>query len=173
MYPWWRLAKLYVSQYKRKPLDVNEESIIKTRVCITDIDPFFEMNNGRYLTLFDFGRYDVAWRTGLWKVLKKKKWGFMVAGISIRYRYRLRLFTLFQIHSKVVAIDERWFYFEQKIISRGKLHTSALVRTAVISADGLVPTKDVLEAMNKADVVLPVPDWIKQWAVSDEMRPWN
>jgi acyl-CoA thioesterase FadM len=173
MYPWWRLTKLFVANKFRKPLDVKETSVIKSRVCLTDIDPFLEMNNGRYLTLFDFGRYDVAWRTGLWKAMKKNGLGFMVAGISIRYRYRLRLFIPFEIHSKVVAMDERWIYFEQRFISRGKLHTAALVRTAVTSPKGLVPTKEILKLMGLEDLEMPVPDWIKHWAESDQMRPWE
>ncbi len=173
MYPWWRLAKLAITRKFRKPLGVNDISIIKSRVCLTDIDPFMEMNNGRYLTLFDFGRYDVAWRTGLWKALKKHGLGFMVAGISIRYRYRLRLFARFEIHSRVVAMDERWIYFEQKFISKGKLHTAALVRTAITSPQGLVPTKKVMEIMGLENVSLPVPEWIEHWAESDQMRPWE
>jgi len=173
MYPWLRLAKVFITKKNRKPLGVGDASVLNSRVCITDIDPFFELNNGRYLTLFDFGRYDVAMRTGLWKALKREKWGFMVAGISIRYRHRLRLFTKFEIHSTVVGFDHRWFYFEQKIISNGKLHTSALVRTSVISKSGLVPTQEVLEKMNLTDVSIPVPEWIDKWAKSDEMRPWE
>ena len=173
MYPWLRLAKVFITKHKRKPIGVGDVSILKTRVCLTDIDPFLELNNGRYLTLFDFGRYDVAMRTGLWKTLKQQKWGLMVAGISIRYRYRLRPFTKFEIHSKVVGIDHRWFYFEQKIISKEKLHTSALVRTAITSNKGLVPTKEVLNALGQPDVQLSVPDWIEEWAKSDEMRPWE
>jgi acyl-CoA thioesterase FadM len=173
MYPWCRLAKVFLTKNKRKPIGVGDVSILKSRVCLTDLDPFFELNNGRYLTLFDFGRYDVAMRTGLWKTLKKQNWGLMVAGISIRYRYRLRLFTKFEIHSRVVGIDHRWFYFEQKFVSKGKLHTSALVRTAITSPKGLVPTGEVLKALGTPDVSIPVPDWINEWAKSDEMRPWE
>ena len=173
MYPWCRLAKVFVTVKKRKPIEVNETSILKSRVCLTDLDPFLELNNGRYLSLFDFGRYDVAMRTGLWKILKQKKWGLIVAGISIRYRHRLRLFTKFEIHSTVVGIDHRWFYFEQKLISKGKLHASALVRTAVTSRNGLVEAKEVLDMMGLSEVTIPVPDWIKQWVKSDEMRPWE
>ena len=173
MYPWLRFSKVFLTKYKRKPIGVGDVSILKSRVCITDIDLFMELNNGRYLTFFDFGRYDVAMRSGLWKILKKENWGLIVAGISIRYRYRLRLFRKFEIHSKVVGIDHRWFYFEQKFISKGKLHTSALVRTAITSKKGLVPTKEVLEKLGQSEVKLPVPNWIEEWAKSDEMRPWD
>lgn len=42
---------------------------------INDIDNFFEMNNGRILTLFDLGRNDFAIRTGLGKKLLQQRWG--------------------------------------------------------------------------------------------------
>lgn len=173
MYPWYRLSKVFLSKSKRKPMNVNDISILKTRVCLTDIDPFMELNNGRYLTMFDFGRYDVALRTGLWQHMKSEKWGLIVAGISIRYRYRLHVFNKIEIHSKVIGIDKRWFYFEQKIIRNGKLHASALVRTAVTSHKGLIPAGEVLKKIGMEKVSIPIPHWVKIWAESDEIRPWT
>ncbi len=173
MYPWIRLAKVFATKSMRKPIGVGDVSVLKTRVCLTDIDPFMELNNGRYLSLFDFGRYDVALRTGLWKYLKSERWGLIVAGISIRYRHRLHVFEKIEIHSKVIGIDHRWFYFEQKIISKGKLHASALVRTAVTSHKGLIPTAEVLKKMGMESVSIAVPKWVELWAESDELRPWT
>ena len=73
----------------------------------------------------------------------------------------------------MIGIDKRWFYFEQKIFSKGKLHASALVRSAVTSRKGLVPTNEVLRKMGMEALKIPVPEWIEVWAKSDEMRPWD
>jgi hypothetical protein len=44
MYPWYRLTKVFITKSRRTPIGVGDVSILKTRVCLTDIDPFLELN---------------------------------------------------------------------------------------------------------------------------------
>jgi len=156
-----------------KTFAINNESVIKLRVWPGDIDPFMELNNGRYLTMMDFGRFDIAKKTGLWQILKKKGWGLAVAGSSIRYSHKLRLFQKYELKSQVVGHDDRWFYFHQKIVRNGRIHCAALIRTAITSKDGIVKAEEVLSAMDYKAPVAPLPEWVKSWAKADELRPWN
>lgn len=58
MYPYIRIAKLLtVSNFKPK-LTVTDKSILNLRVWPGDADVFMELNNGRHLTMMDFGRFD-------------------------------------------------------------------------------------------------------------------
>lgn len=154
-------------------IDLGTESIISMRVGITDIDPYMELNNGRHLTLMDFGRFDLARRSGLLNVVKKKKWGLAVAGTSVRYRHRIKFGQRFKLHSQLVGYDERWFYFHQKTVRNNKIHSAALIRTAVTSKNGIIPSREVMEAMNIHQVNYSVPDWVLAWAEADELRPWE
>lgn len=177
MYPYLRTF-LQVARARRKPALNHpfEECKINMRVLPWDIDPFMELNNGRYLTLMDIGRTDVAERLGLPKVLKKKKWGLMVGAVSSRYRRRLKPFEKFTLHSQIQYYDHRWVYFRQWFTSNDeqKVHASFLVRTAVTSKQGLVPTDQVMEAMGFTQEMLAEynyeSDWIKQWVKSDEIH---
>ncbi len=172
MYPYLRLIKLLAVNRSREAFTINSESVIKLRVCLMDIDPFLELNNGRYLTMMDFGRFDVAVRTGLWKVIKNKKWGLAVAGASVRFRHRLKLFQQYELHSQVIGYDDKWFYFHQKMIRNGRIHASALIRAAITSKDGIVKTEEVLKSINSREILPEVPEWVKAWAKADELRPW-
>ena len=172
MYPYLRLLKILVTKSK-KEFKLGDTSVVKLRVCLVDIDPFMELNNGRYLTMMDFGRFDVAFRTGLWKTVKKQKWGLAVAGASVRYRHRLKLFQKYELHTQVIGREDKWFYFHQKMVRNGKIHASALIRTAVTSKDGIVNTDEVLKAMNMENILPGVPEWVKAWAKADELRPWE
>lgn len=173
MYPYLRLIKVLARQRHNKKFKLNDESVIRLRVCLVDIDPFMELNNGRYLTMMDFGRFDIALRLGLWKMVKEKSWGLAVAGASVRYRHPLKLFQKFELHSQVIGHDDKWFYFQQKIIRNGRIHASALIRTAITSKDGIVKTDEVLKAMNSRDILPGVPKWVKAWVEADELRPWE
>lgn len=162
-----------LSSAKRKPsLTVMQESVLKLRVWPGDIDVFKELNNGRHLTMMDFGRFDLAARSGLLKLVKQKGWGLAVAGASVRFRHRLRLFDKFELHTKVAGYDEKWFYFHQQIIRNNKIHSAALIRTAVTSKDGIVNVCKVIEEMGLEIDKKPLPEWVTAWAKSDEMRPW-
>lgn len=173
MYPYFRLIRLFATKRSRQKLSINDESILSMRVCLTDIDPFMELNNGRHLTIMDFGRFDLAIRSGLLTVVKQKKWGLTVAGASVRYRHRLKFMQRYKLHSQVVGYDDRWFYFHQKTVCNGKIHSSALIRTAVTSSNGIVNTSTVLKEMGYEKTDSIIPDWVKAWSDADELRPWD
>ncbi len=173
MYPYFRLIKLFAKNKTKRKLKIGDESVLPMRVCLADIDPFMELNNGRHLTMMDFGRFDLAIRSGLIKVVKQKKWGLAVAGASVRYRHRLKFWQKYDLHSQIVGFDDKWFYFHQKTIRDNKIHSAALIRTAVTSNKGIVKTSDVLMAMGYKEIEYNVPDWVLAWAEADELRPWN
>lgn len=176
MYPYLRLV---INQFKAKQKVKFEHPFMISKlpmmVQLSDIDLFMEMNNGRYLTLMDIGRFDVGARLGLFKVLKRNNWGLMVGAVSSRYRNRFRLFQKFTLNTKMLYFDDRWFYFHQWFEGKsGKIHASFLVRTAVTSKDGLVPTSKVVEQMSyPIDVIHKhnqSSDWIQKWEQSDEIH---
>lgn len=137
-----------------------------------DIDPWRELNNGRTLTLYDLGRVPLATRTGLVDAVRANGWGLAVAGTSIRYRRRVRAFDRIEMRSACVARDSRFFYISQAMFRDGKAVSGALIRSAVTSADGIVPTDRVVAAMGAPDWRPPVPDWIAAWSEAEARRPW-
>jgi acyl-CoA thioesterase FadM len=131
-----------------------------------------EVNNGRHLTLFDLGRFDLGARTGLLRILKERRWGLVVAGSTIRYRKRLSPFQRYQQHTHLVARDDRWFYFVQTTVRKGEACSSALIRTGVTSGGRVIASQEVADALGYSDWNPPLPEWVKSWAEADGLRPW-
>ena len=173
MYPYLRLFQTLIKAKFGSSLSMDEEGVLKMRVFFGDIDFYPELNNGRHLTLMDIGRLDLAERIGLLRIVHKQKWGFAVAGASVRYRHRLKAFKPFRLHTRIVAIDNRWFYFHQSTVRKGKIHSSALVRAGITSNQGLVPVKEVLDELGMSDWNPDMPKWVKAWAEAEELRPWD
>lgn len=173
LYPYLRLIKTLIQARFGSSLNVDEESVLKMRVFLGDIDFYPELNNGRHLTLMDLGRLDLAERIGLLRIVHKQKWSVAVAGASVRYRHRLKAFKPFRLHTRIVGIDDRWFYFHQYTVRKGKIHSSALVRAGITSQQGLVPVNEVLEALGRPDWNPGIPEWVKAWSEAEELRPWN
>lgn len=172
MYIYFRTITSLLKTKLDPSLGIWDEIQTPMRVWPSDIDVFLEVNNGRYLTLMDIGRFEFGKKIGLMASLKKQGWGLAVAGTSIRYRKRMHMFQKFVLHTRVIAIDERWTYFQQIIKKDGEWCVAALVRTAVTSEKGVVPTKDVADALG-GEWELKMPDWVKDWDESDQIRPWG
>lgn len=170
MYPYWRALKVFVPPKTPLEFELNQTVVINQRVWLSDIDVYPELNNGRHLTMMDLGRYEYGRRVGLFKLLRKHNWGLMVAGNFTRYRRRLKFMQRYQIHTKVVAYDERWIYFYQTTQRKDTIHSSALIRTAVTSKDGLVSTKTVFDEMSM-DFDPTVPDWVQKWIELNAIAP--
>lgn len=172
MYPVLRL--LAVSLKARRASKQSWDSVgeCRFRAHPTDIDMFAEMNNGRHLTLYDIGRFDLAIKVGLSDVLKAQKWGLVVAGASVRFRKRIRMFDSVVMRTQIVGFDERWFYIEQTMMVGGEACSGALMRTAVTEKGRVVPTERVKAAMNLPDAQMALPQWAVDWTEADKGRPW-
>ena len=159
MYPYLRLIRTVVGATRRPPLAPTDESRIRLRVSLGDVDFYPELNNGRHLTMTDFGRMDLAIRTGLLRTLVRRRWGLTVAGSSLRLRHRIPLWARFELTSQVVGRDRLWFYLHHTTVHRGRTCSAALVKAGVSSRDGLVPVDRVLQAVG-ATLPEGVPDWV-------------
>ena len=172
MYPVIRLAHAMLT-VKADPSFELGETAERSMLCRPwDCDVFFELNNGRQLTLYDLGRFDYGLRIGLMKILRDNKWGLVVAGSTIRYRKRIMPLQRFSMKTRLIGREERWFYFEQGMWRGEECCSSALVRTAVTASGKVVPSADVAAAMGRPDWNPAIPDWAKHWIEADSLRPW-
>jgi acyl-CoA thioesterase FadM len=171
MYPYFRLLRVLARARSGHRLDLDGKSVLTFRAWPGDIDIFPEMNNGRQLTVMDLGRFDLGARTGLNRLAHRRKWGFAVAGASVRYRRRIRPFRKFSLSTRLLGFDERWFYFIQEYRCGDILCSSALIRAGVTSRSGLVSTAEVLEAMGAGDWNPELPGWVRAWIEADDRRP--
>lgn len=172
MYPFLRLAKdMFVSR-NAPPLDALGVHVSYHRCWPQDIDGFMEMNNGRILTILDLGRTVLAQRVGLLKALRANRWGLTMAGVSVRYRKRIRPFVKFRVVSRAVGWDERFFYLDQSIWIDDVCAVQALYRSAVTDTNGIIRPEVVFAATGNSQNPPPLPDWVQNWIAAEATRPW-
>ncbi|WP_299814918.1 acyl-CoA thioesterase [uncultured Jannaschia sp.] len=172
MYPFVRLAWQMFRHRKDGPLSLTGEHVSHHVCWPWDIDPWMELNNGRTLTLYDLGRLSAGARVGLMPVLKARGWGLTVAGSSVRYRRRVRVFDRIEMRTRSVGWDDRFVYMVQSMWVRGTCCSQALLRTAVTSPGGIVAPARVVEAMGVAGGSPSLPPWVAAWIAADGDRPW-
>jgi acyl-CoA thioesterase FadM len=172
MYPFVRFG-IEMARARRAPRLPIDGVHLSRHTCLPwDIDPWRELNNGRTLTLYDLGRIPLAARIGLLDRVRANGWGLAVAGVSVRYRRRVRAFDRIEMRSRFAGRDARFLYTAQAMYRRGEAVSSILVRSAVTSAEGIVPTDRVVAAMGDPGWGRPLPAWIEAWTEAEARRPW-
>lgn len=173
MYPFFRMAKEFVVHRNAPQLGIGEPHI-SSHICWPwDLDFWAELNNGRTLTLFDLGRIPLARRVGLIGAMKRRKWGLTVAGVSVRYRKRIRAFERVEMRSRAIGWDNRFLYLEQTLWNQNnECTTQALYRTAATDQNGIVAPASVAAEMGYQAEPPEMPGWVQAWIEADAKRPW-
>lgn len=172
MYPFIRMAKELVKNARAKPLPVTGVHVSHHRCWPWDLDLWRELNNGRTLTLYDLGRIPLAGRTGLTRMLLKNRWGLTMAGASVRYRKRIKMFERVEMQSRLVGWDDRFFYVEQSMWKGEDCANQIVYRSAVTDRNGIVSTDRVRAALGHTGPAPTLPAWVAAWIDADAQRPW-
>ncbi len=172
MYPYLKLAAVLLKARFQSKLEIDETSTLSYRAGVTDIDVFGELNNARQLVYFELGRWEYSQRVGFISQMRKRGWGLVVGGTSIRYRRRVPLFSKFDVTTRMLCHDSRWFYFLHEIHRNSEICTSSLMKAGVTSKDGLVPATEVTAVMGRPDWGPEIPAWVNAWIEAESERPW-
>ncbi len=172
MYPFFRLARESFRNRKADPLPLLGTHEAEHICWPWDIDPWMELNNGRTLTLYDMGRVGLFLRVGAVAVMQENRWAGTVAGSSVRYRRRVRAFDRYQLRSRMIGWDKRFFYAEQSMWRKGDCTSHGLLRMAITDRNGLVETAKVAEAFGHDGDSPGLPEWVRAWIAAEDKRPW-
>lgn len=135
------------------------------RVAPTDLDVLRHMNNGKYLSIMDLARVDLMVRSGLLRILEKNGFYPVVVAETIKFKKSLKLFTRFEIETRVLGWDEKAFLLEQKFLQKDETIAVAFVRARFLRKTGgnAAPS----EILKFGGMTAPSP------ALSEKVRRWN
>lgn len=164
MHALFRLLVLLTTARKRPPVSIFDPVSTPMRARLTDIDIAMHINNGMYFSLFDLGRFELMVRSGAWDVIRKNKWTPVVQAETITFRKSIVLNQRFTQETRIIGMDERCIYFEQRMVADGEIYAQATIATRMVSKKGPVSNQEIIAAVGEdvpADLVLP--GWIEQW----------
>jgi acyl-CoA thioesterase FadM len=166
MYPVIRLATTVVSALRADRIDVLDTATITLPVKRGDVEAT-RMNNGRYLTLMDLGRFALTLRGGYLPILAKRRWYPLVSSVMIRFWRSLGVGTTFELSTRIVCWDRRCFFLEQWFEQGGDLRARALVKALFMGPDGPLGTAEFLRAGGFRTDSPPFPESVTVWQAAE------
>ena len=170
-YPYLRLFKTYIKSIGKEPIDITDESDLNFRAGLFDIDPYLEVNNGRYHTLGDIARFNHGFRSDFYKYSRIHGITFTLAGATAKYRHRIPFLKKFEMRTKIVYTDYRWVYYMTDFHSNERLSSSILARTGCVKNGRLISTEDSARYFKLKVPKYELPEWVSLWIQSDSKYP--
>jgi acyl-CoA thioesterase FadM len=138
-----------------------ETDVLNLRVWPNDVDFNFHLNNARYLSVMDYGRIHLLARVGLLTPAFKARWAPVVGAVWITYRRSLPLWARYQLATRLVCWDQRWFYMEQTFTGAEGLAAVGWVKGALVDKSGIVPPQKIIDLVQPGIESPPLPDAIQ------------
>jgi YbgC/YbaW family acyl-CoA thioester hydrolase len=139
-----RMLMVILRASRGRRLGVLDTSVLPMHVWPNDLDVQMHMNNGRYLSLMDLGRIDLMVRAGFHREAQKRGWFPVVGTAAINYKRSLSVFEKFELKTRLLSWDDRWFLIEQQFVRDGKVAATATIKAMMRSKEGLVSPQEAL-----------------------------
>lgn len=146
-----RMLWLLAASFFKAPLPaVKPQNHLVLRVLPNDLDINLHMNNGRYLTICDLTRVDMFIRTGLIKLMMKRKWIPIITEHTMVYKKALKPFQKYQVEMAVTGWDERCFFMSHTFSVGDCIMAEGTSKGLFYHRrEGVVPPEKVLETLTR------------------------
>lgn len=162
---WLRLIWAVASWRTRSSLTIWDVGIRSFRVWPSDLDIFNHMNNGKYGSLQDLGRYDLMLRSGTWKKLRQLRWYPVVVAETMTFRKSLSPWQTFEIETQIAGWDAEGFLVDQRFTVAGEIYYQSWVRIRFLkNPRGIVTPEQVFAEFGRPSDDRQAPSWVHDWA---------
>jgi len=161
---WLRLVWALLSWRSRSSLSIWDVGTRTFRVWPTDLDIFNHMNNGKYGSLMDLGRFDLMLRSDTWKRLRRLNWYPVVVAETMTFRKSLAPWQTFQIETQIAGWDADGFLVDQRFTVNGEIYYQSWVRLRFLqNPRGIVTPQQLLDEFGNPGDGRAAPEWVLDW----------
>ena len=165
-----RLALVWIAAFRRKKLDGDGISSLLQRVWPGDLDWNMHMNNGRYFSAADIGRFDWWMRSGLWRAVRQRGWRPVAGDSTARFSQSLLPFQRYKLRTRMLGWTGKWFFAEHRFVLQERVCALIVVRYLFVADDGGTrpAPAEVMEAIGWAEASPLLPEWVLQWSAGQD-----
>ena len=165
-----RLIIIIIKCLRTSHIHLLAESKQYFRCLPTDCDINLHMTNSRYLSFMDLGRLYLSAQLGVAKLFYKEKWSGVINAIELTFIRPIKPFQKFKLVTRIIAWDEKYYYFEQKFIARRTLCAIALVRGVFLHHGKKVPMEKIQQIIGENVPAPEFPLTVQRWKELMELK---
>lgn len=154
---------------RQTKLSLWDSSSWRSRAWPWDVDVAVHINNGMYFSLMDIARFDLMMRSGTWSRVRELKWSPVVSAETIAFRKSVKLWQRFSIETRIIGLDEKAIYFEQRFVVGGEIYARAHIATRFVSAGGPVSMAEIKAEFGEPPADLELPAWLHEWRENNSL----
>lgn len=147
-----------------------EPGRVRFRVWLNDCDLNLHLNNGRYLTFMDLGRVQLLAQTGLLRQIFRRRWAPVLSAAEMNFIRPLKPFQAFELVTRLLTWDEKYFYIEQRFVADGRLAAVGMVKGLFLQGRERVASAAVLKSLGLDQAAPDVPAIVRHWNDLAELK---
>jgi acyl-CoA thioesterase FadM len=164
-----RLLLVWLRNFAETKRHYSHGTESRFRVLPHDLDAFGHMNNGRYLQIMDVARVEWMLQTQVAGAIRKNRWSPILGGGVIRYRHSLRFLQVYNVRTRLLGWDHRWFYLEHSFMdTHGRCVAVGVTRAGLRSSDDWVHADEVVNSVHPGACSPKIPAHIREWIDLEE-----
>ncbi|QUN05836.1 thioesterase family protein [Shewanella yunxiaonensis] len=137
---------LFWRMRRARTIDFLDVSRLEFRAWPTDCDINLHLTNARYPALMDLARTYMLSEMGLLKPFLQRKWLPVVNASEFTFIRDIKPLHKFNIDTRLLGWDDKYFYIEQRFVSQRGLHAIANVRGLFVCKGRKITTAELLQA---------------------------
>ncbi|HJW82114.1 MAG TPA: thioesterase family protein, partial [Acidiferrobacterales bacterium] len=114
-------------------------------------------------TFMDLGRVHLLAQIGLLGVLWRRRWAPVLSAAEINFIRPLKPFQKFELVTRLLTWDEKYFYMEQRFLAGGRLCAVALVKGLFLHRHERVQSRTILAALGIDPAAPHMPEVVRHW----------
>jgi acyl-CoA thioesterase FadM len=155
----------------RPRLGAFDPSTVRFTVMPWDCDLNVHLNAGRFVSFMDIARIELMGRMRVFSPIIKRGWRPIMGGCVMRYRRSLLPFERFDVRTRILGWDEKWYYIEHVVERQGALCAIGTMRLLIRGKDGNIPPSEVNTLTNEGDIASPpLPEFVQRWRELENAR---
>jgi acyl-CoA thioesterase FadM len=163
MFPWLRLIKVAGRLVRAPRMNLLDTSCVRLRAWPNDLDFNLHVNNGRYLTLADLGRFDWFVRTGVLQAARRHGAIPVIGDAIAKFRREINAWQTFEIRSRLIGWDERWGFLEHRFVRGNRVIGVVAIRGVFRGPQGPLAPGLLMSELGVDAISPPLPRWAEQW----------
>jgi acyl-CoA thioesterase FadM len=100
--------------------------------------------------------------------MRKMRWRGVVASVTTRFQRPLDPFQRYELRTRLLCWDERWFFMEHRFTRRGELMAHGLVKIQFSGREGRLAPQRVIDATPHPIASPPVPPAVVEWQEAEQ-----